>query len=58
MLTLSKGQQGAALYGENGSNGVIIVTTKKGTSKGKLEVSYNTSIDFQNISFLPKRQTK
>ncbi|WP_291274353.1 SusC/RagA family TonB-linked outer membrane protein [Flavobacterium sp.] len=57
-INVIKGQQGAALYGENGSNGVIIVTTKKGTSKGKLEVSYNTSIDFQNISFLPKRQTK
>lgn len=29
-MNVIKGMQGAALYGEQGSNGVIIVTTKKG----------------------------
>lgn len=56
-VNVIKGQQGAALYGEQGSNGVIVVTTKRGTSKSKIEVSFNSSVDFQSIGFLPKRQT-
>ena len=53
-----KGAQGAALYGEQGSNGVIIITTKKGTRNQKLTVDFNTSTDFESIAFLPTRQTK
>jgi TonB-linked SusC/RagA family outer membrane protein len=56
-VNVIKGQQGSALYGEQGSNGVIVVTTKRGTSKSKIEVSFNSSVDFQNIAFLPMRQT-
>ncbi|RAR69312.1 SusC/RagA family TonB-linked outer membrane protein [Flavobacterium aciduliphilum] len=56
-VNVIKGAQGAALYGEQGSNGVLIVTTKRG-AKSKMEVTVNSSIDFQKISFLPKRQTK
>jgi TonB-linked SusC/RagA family outer membrane protein len=56
-VNVIKGQQGSALYGEQGSNGVIVVTTKRGTSKSKIEVSFNSSVDFQTIAFLPKRQT-
>ncbi len=56
-VNIIKGQQGSALYGEQGSNGVLVVTTKKGTSKSKIEVTFNSSTDFQTISFLPKRQT-
>lgn len=57
-MNIIKGAQGAALYGDQGVNGVIIVTTKKGTKNEKLVVNVNTSIDFEEISFLPKRQTK
>jgi len=56
-VNVIKGQQGSALYGEQGSNGVLVVTTKRGTSKSKIEVSINSSVDFQTIAFLPKRQT-
>ncbi len=56
-LAVLKGQQGGALYGEQGSNGVIIVTTKKG-NKGKLTVNFNTSVDIQSIAFSPQVQTK
>ena len=55
-VNVIKGQQGGALYGEQGVNGVIIVTTKKGTKGGKIEVTLNSSVDFQTLSFLPKRQ--
>ena len=53
-----KGPQGAALYGEQGANGVLIVTTKKGTKSEKLSVSVNSTVDFETISFVPERQTK
>lgn len=54
-VNVLKGAQGAALYGELGSNGVIVVTTKKGSDK-KLTVILDNSVDFQRVLFLPKRQ--
>lgn len=54
-----KGAQGAALYGSDGVNGVLIVTTKKGSLQGqKMTVSINSSIDFSNVAYLPERQTR
>jgi TonB-linked SusC/RagA family outer membrane protein len=53
-----KGMQGAALYGEQGRNGVIVVTTKKGAKSGKLKIALNSSIDFEEVSFLPVRQQR
>ena len=57
-VNVIKGAQGAALYGEQGANGVIIVTTKRGSNKGKMTVDLNSSVDFETISFLPERQTR
>lgn len=57
-VNVIKGAQGAVLYGEAGSNGVIIVTTKKGSADDKLVVNVNTSVDFQKVSYLPVRQTR
>ncbi len=56
-VTIIKGQQGSALYGEQGSNGVIVVSTKKGTKSQKPVISINSSVDFENINALPQRQT-
>jgi len=53
-----KGAQGSALYGGQGVNGVIIVTTKKGSGSDKLNVKIGSSIDFENLAFLPTRQTR
>ncbi|THF51308.1 SusC/RagA family TonB-linked outer membrane protein [Flavobacterium supellecticarium] len=54
-----KGSQGAALYGSDGVNGVLIVTTKKGSTQGqKMSISVNSSIDFTNVAYLPERQTR
>ncbi len=55
-VNVIKGAQGSALYGEEGSNGVVIVTTKKGGSSQKLSVTLNSSVDFESISFLPEKQ--
>lgn len=57
-VNVIKGMQGAALYGEQGVNGVIIVTTVKGQEKGKITINVNSAIDFETVSFLPKTQQK
>nr|WP_294934408.1 SusC/RagA family TonB-linked outer membrane protein [uncultured Flavobacterium sp.] len=53
-----KGAQGSALYGEQGVNGVIIVNTKRGSKSGKLNVSVNSAIDFEEVSFIAQRQRR
>ena len=44
-----KDASAAALYGSRGSNGVVLVTTKKGTSD-KLSISYDGYVGVQNVS--------
>ncbi|HSD14844.1 MAG TPA: SusC/RagA family TonB-linked outer membrane protein [Flavobacterium sp.] len=53
-----KGAQGAALYGDMGVNGVIVVTTKRGAKSGKLSVAVNSAIDFEEVYFIPQRQER
>ena len=55
-VNIVKGAQGAALYGAQGVNGVIIVTTKKGTKKDKFTFGFNSSVDFENVNFVPETQ--
>jgi len=43
-----KDASSAAIYGSRAANGVIIVTTKKGTSDGKLHVSYDGYVGTQS----------
>jgi TonB-dependent starch-binding outer membrane protein SusC len=47
-LDVLKDASAAAIYGSRGSNGVVIVTTKKG-KKGKPKLRFNSYIGFQNI---------
>ena len=54
-VNVIKGAQGAALYGSQGADGVIVVTTIK-AKKGKVSVNFNSAIDFEDISFVPERQ--
>lgn len=55
-VSVLKGLQGAALYGSQGVNGAIIVSTKRGTNSKKVKVTLNNGVDFENIAFLPARQ--
>ncbi|WP_294315833.1 SusC/RagA family TonB-linked outer membrane protein [uncultured Chryseobacterium sp.] len=50
------GLQGAALYGSQGVNGAIVVTTKKGSGSRKPRISFNSNVEFDNVLFTPKRQ--
>jgi TonB-linked SusC/RagA family outer membrane protein len=54
-VTVLKGGQAATLYGSDGVNGAILITTKAG-SKSKPQVQVSTSWNFEQLSFLPKFQ--
>ncbi|MDO4164266.1 MAG: TonB-dependent receptor [Bacteroides sp.] len=51
-FTVLKDASATAIYGSRGSNGVIIITTKKGRSAQKASVSYNG-----NVSISMKKKT-
>lgn len=55
-LSVLKGPNAAALYGSRASNGVIIITTKRGALKKGLGISFNSSATFESPFVLPKYQ--
>ena len=57
-MTVLKGISASVLYGQRASNGVVLITTKSGTSKARkgLEVSYSSSYTQEKISSLPEYQ--
>jgi TonB-linked SusC/RagA family outer membrane protein len=59
-VTVLKGQAAAALYGLRASNGVVIITTKRGAGQaiGKPVVSFTSGVTVDNISGLPRIQTE
>ena len=54
-MTVLKGAAATSLYGSRASNGVIIITTKKGKS-GKVKVDVTSSALFSDPLILPKMQ--
>jgi TonB-dependent SusC/RagA subfamily outer membrane receptor len=42
-ITVLKGPSAAALYGSRASNGVIVITTKSGSKKGKAQISVSSN---------------
>ena len=44
----------AAIYGVRAANGVVLITTKKGTKNGKTTVTYNGSYTIQRPSGMPR----
>jgi len=59
-ITVLKGAAAAALYGSRATNGVVIVTTKagkKGSKKG-MEITFNSSMNWEEISGIPEYQNK
>ena len=45
-----KDASATAIYGARGSNGVVLITTKKGKKNSPLEISYNVSTGFQSAA--------
>ncbi|TCI92545.1 SusC/RagA family TonB-linked outer membrane protein [Tenacibaculum sp. M341] len=56
-INVLKGGAAAALYGVDGGNGVIVITTKKGKS-GKIKVNVRSNLSFSEANKLPELQTK
>ncbi|MBP6977376.1 MAG: TonB-dependent receptor [Lentimicrobiaceae bacterium] len=52
-ITVLKDASAAAIYGSRANNGVVLITTKKGT-KGKTQVSYRGQTGFQKAIGLTK----
>ncbi|KMQ67755.1 TonB-dependent receptor [Chryseobacterium sp. FH2] len=48
-FSILKDASAAAIYGSRASNGVIIITTKKGVS-GKLRLNYSGNVSFGNVT--------
>ena len=52
-MQVLKDASSASIYGSRAANGVVIITTKKGT-RGKTQLSYDGMVGVQNVSNLPK----
>ncbi len=52
-----KGSAATVLYGSQGKNGALVVTTKQGDNNKGLEVTYNTSYVLEQVKYFPELQT-
>jgi TonB-linked SusC/RagA family outer membrane protein len=57
-VSVLKGGTAAALYGSRASNGVIMITTKKGKKKKGIGVSVKSGINIEQVALLPELQTE
>jgi TonB-linked SusC/RagA family outer membrane protein len=55
-ISVLKGPNASALYGSRASNGVIMITTKKGVKGKRMGVSFNSSVGFEKVNKLPVMQ--
>ena len=56
-MTVLSGATAAALYGSQGANGVIVITTKKG-EEGRVRVNYANNTTFSSPFVMPQFQTR
>ncbi len=52
-ITVLKGPEATALYGSQASSGAIIITTKKSSTGKKLDINYDNSVRFSEITRIP-----
>ena len=57
-ISVLKGAAASALYGTSGANGVLLITTKKGSKGSGLKVNYSMQVGFDIVSTLPELQTE
>jgi TonB-linked SusC/RagA family outer membrane protein len=57
-MTVLKGPNAAALYGQRGANGVILITTKKGAAQKGIGVSFNSNTTFGTPLVMPDFQNE
>jgi len=54
-VDVMKGGQAATLFGSEGVNGAIIITTKKGSQRPEITVTHTSNVE--DLAYLPKNQT-
>lgn len=57
-ISILKGASASALYGSRASNGVVLITTKRGAKKKGIGVEVSTSVAMDNVWFLPDYQNE
>lgn len=57
-VNVLNGAGAAALYGSEASNGALIITTKRGSTNGAPQITYNNTFQLESISYFPKLQTR
>lgn len=55
-ISVLKGGAATALYGSRGSNGVIMITTKKGSNQGGVGIDFSSSVSFDQALIKPDFQ--
>lgn len=56
-ITVLKGSSASAVYGSDASNGVILVTTKKGV-RGRPNLSFASTVQLESVAYMPKFQQR
>jgi len=57
-INILKGANAAVLYGADGGNGAVIVTTKSGAGGDKFTVGINSSYSMTQVAYMPDFQTE
>jgi len=57
-INVLKGANAGVVYGSAGSNGALIVTTKKGKNQEKFLVGFNSTSTFEDVAYMPEFQTE
>ena len=60
-ITVLKDATAASIWGSRASNGVIVITTKKGTRNGKVKIEYDAFVNMQGkpqLDYLPYMGSK
>ncbi|WP_051538853.1 SusC/RagA family TonB-linked outer membrane protein [Prolixibacter bellariivorans] len=57
-ISVLKGPNAAALYGSRAANGVIMITTKQGSARKGIGVTFSSNTTFENPMLLPDYQNE
>lgn len=60
-ITVLKDATAASIWGSRAANGVIVITTRKGTRDGKLKIAYDGFVHFRGkpaLTYLPKLNSR
>ena len=56
-VSILKGSSASAIYGSDASNGVILITTKKGV-RNHSSITFSTTVSAETVSYLPDLQNR